>query len=68
MVLRRSSKANQPYVAIVGSASGEVFAAPRLHGTAQGYPRIKAALSTTAVREPLNHYVILRLNAHPAQG
>ena len=68
VVLRRSSKANQPYVAIVGTASGEVFAAPRLHGTAQGYPRIKAALSTTAVREPLNHYVILRLNAHPAQG
>jgi hypothetical protein len=66
VVLRRSSKANQPYVAVVGNAAGEVFNAPRLHGTAQGYPRIKAALAASAVRIPLNHYVILRLNNQPA--
>jgi len=68
VVLRRSSKPNQPYVAIVGNASGEMFSAPKLHGTAQGYPRIKAALATTAIQTPLNHYIILRLNAQSPQS
>lgn len=67
VVLRRSSKPNQPYVAIVAAADGDVFTAPRLHGTAQGYPRIKAALASSAVQTPLNHYVILQLNARPPQ-
>jgi hypothetical protein len=66
VVVRRSSKANHPFVAIVGRPDGEVLRAPRLHGTAQGYPRIKGALPATAVRVPLNHYMILQLSQSPA--
>ena len=66
VVVRRSSKANQPYVAVVGRPDGEVLRAPRLHGTAQGYPRIKGALSAAAMRVPLNHYMILQLSQSPA--
>ncbi len=66
VVVRRSSKANQPVVAIVSRSNGEVLHAPRLHGTAQSYPRIKAALSSTAMRVPLNHYIILQLSQQAA--
>jgi len=66
VVLRRSSKPNQPYVAIVGQANGELFNTPKLHGTAQGYPRIRAALSSSSVRAPLNHYLVLRLATQAA--
>jgi hypothetical protein len=68
VVLRRSSKPNQPFVAIVGNGAGEMFSTPKLHGTAQAYPRIKAALATTAIQVPLNHYIILRLNAQSPQA
>jgi HD-GYP domain-containing protein (c-di-GMP phosphodiesterase class II) len=61
VVLRRSLKANMPYVAIVGSAEGQLLAAPWVHATAQGAPNIRAALPASGVRAQLNHYQILLL-------
>jgi hypothetical protein len=61
VVLRRSLKANMPYVAIVGSAEGQLLAEPRVHATAQGAPNIRAALPASGVRAQLNHYQILLL-------
>jgi hypothetical protein len=61
VVLRRSPKANMPFVAIVGSAEGQLLLAPRLHATAQGAPNIRTALPATGVRAQLNHFQILRL-------
>jgi hypothetical protein len=63
VVLRRSSKANQPYVALVGRANGELLATPRLHATAYGPPGIRSALAASAVRAHLNHFHILQLGA-----
>jgi hypothetical protein len=67
VVLRRSSKANQPYVAIVSKANGELWPAPRLHATAQGQPRIRAAIPANAMRARLNHFHILQLSAYAAK-
>ena len=61
VVLRRSPQANQPYVAIVGSADGQLLQAPRLHATARGAPGIRTALPAFGVRAQLNHYQILSL-------
>jgi HD-GYP domain-containing protein (c-di-GMP phosphodiesterase class II) len=61
IVLRRSLKANMPYVAIVGSAEGQLLPEPRLHATAQGAPNIRVALPASSVRAQLNHYHILLL-------
>jgi hypothetical protein len=66
VVVRRSSTPNQPYVAIVGRATGEMLPAPRLHSTAQRDPRIRAALAASAVRARLNHFHILQLGARAA--
>jgi len=67
VVLRRSLKANLPYVAIVGSAAGHLLPAPRLHATAQGAPAIRVALPASGVRAQLNHYQILRLGSFAAE-
>jgi hypothetical protein len=67
VVLRRSSTANQPYVAIIGKANGELLAAPRLHRTASSGTRIRSALAAAAVRANLNHFHILQLGAYAAQ-
>jgi len=64
VVVKRSSKANQPLVAIVTNAEGEPLRIPRLHSTAQAYPRIKQALGAGAVRAPLSHYFILQISGH----
>ncbi len=63
VVLSRSLKANLPYVAIVGSAEGQLLSAPRLHATAQGTPAIRVALPASGLRAQLNHYQILRLGS-----
>jgi hypothetical protein len=63
VVLRRSLKANLPFVAIVGSAQGQLLPAPRLHATAQGAPHIRVALPASGVRAQLNHFQILRLGS-----
>jgi hypothetical protein len=67
VVVRRSGTPNQPYVAIVSRATGELLPAPRLHSTAQRDPRIRAALAASGVRARLNHFHILQLGAHAAQ-
>lgn len=59
VVLRRSLKANMPYVAIVGSAEGQLLSEPWVHATGQGAPNIRAALPASSVRAQLNHYQIL---------
>ncbi|MFZ4480387.1 MAG: HD-GYP domain-containing protein [Rhodoferax sp.] len=61
VVVRRSSQPNLPQVAIVISEDGTVLNPPRLHETANGTPKIRTALPASAVRERLNHHLILRL-------
>lgn len=61
VVLRRSHRANLPYVALVGAADGHLLAQPRLHATAVGAPGIRTALPASGVRAQLNHYQILSL-------
>ena len=67
VVVRRSSTPNQPYVAVLGDASGELLAAPRLHNTAKAAPHIRTALAASSVRARLNHFHILRLSAAAGQ-
>lgn len=64
VVVRRSNKNNQPFVVVVGKPSGELEPSPRLHSTAEAYPRIRSALPSAAVRSPLNHFHILQLGSH----
>lgn len=66
VVLRRSSEANQPFVAIIAKPNGELIPSPRLHRTAQSGPKIRSALPASAVRARLNHFQILRLGAYAA--
>lgn len=67
VVVRRSSKSNHPYVAIVARTNGELLPAPRLHSTASHAPHIRAALAASVVRVRLNHFQILQLGAYAAQ-
>lgn len=67
VVMRRSAKPNLPFVAIVVNEAGALMNPPRLHRTANGSPGIKAALAASAVRERLNHHLILQLGAYVAQ-
>lgn len=67
VVMRRSSQPNRPFVAIVINEAGSLMNPPRLHRTANGSPGIKSALAASAVRERLNHYLILQLGAYAAQ-
>lgn len=67
VVMRRSSKPNHPVVAIVTNEAGARMNPPRLHRTANGGPGIKSALPASAVRERLNHHLILQLGAYAAQ-
>jgi len=61
IVVRRGEVANQPYIAIVGSAEGELLDEPRLHDPATGPLQIESALSAASVRAQLNHARVLRL-------
>jgi hypothetical protein len=64
VVVKRSSQPNQPLVAIVTNAEGELLRIPRLHATAQAYPRIKQALGSGVVHAPLSHCFILQMSSH----
>lgn len=68
VVMRRSSKPNLPHVAIVLNEAGMLLNPPRLHRTANGSPDIKASLPPSAVRERLNHHLILQLGAYAARN
>ncbi len=65
VVVRRSSMANKPYVALLSAQAGATAAAPRLHRTASGGPQIRTALAASSVQAQLNHFRILRLAARP---
>lgn len=67
VVMRRSSSANSPHVAIVIDDAGMAVSQPRLHRTETNGPRIEAALAAAAVRFRLNHHLVLQLGAHAAQ-
>jgi hypothetical protein len=68
VVVRRSVKPNLPHVAIVVNDAGSLLNPPRLHRTMNGSPAIKAALAAAAVRQRLNHHLILQLGAYAAQN
>ena len=68
VVMRRSNRLNLPHVAIVINEAGALMNPPRLHRTAHGSPGIKSALAPAAVRERLNHHLILQLGAYAAQN
>lgn len=68
VVVRRSSKSNQPYVAIIARSNGASLPSPRLHATSASSPRIMAALPAAGVRVQLNHFLILQLGALGAEG
>ena len=67
VVIRRSSTANFPYVAIVVTKAGELLPQPRLHRTADATPKIQAAMAASAVRARINHHLVLQLGAYVAQ-
>ena len=67
VVMRRSSLPSRPFVAIVINEAGALVNPPRLHRTANASPGIKSALPSSAVRERLNHYLILQMGAYAAQ-
>jgi hypothetical protein len=62
-LVRRNVKANQPFVVIIGKASGELHSTPRLHATGDTPPHIRSALPSVAVRTPLNHFYLLQLGS-----
>lgn len=66
VVLRRSATPNQPFVVILVSQAGRLLNPPRLHLISNGGPGIKAALSSSAAPERLNHHLILRLGVPAA--
>lgn len=68
VVMRRSAKPNLPHVAVVINEAGMLLNPPRLHRTANGSPDIKASLPPSAVRERLNHHLILQLGAYAARN
>ena len=63
VVVRRSGKANEPFVVVIGKPSGEFHTVPRLHATGNAPPRIRSALPSVAVRTPLNHFYLLQLGS-----
>jgi hypothetical protein len=68
VVVRRSRKPNNPFVAILVKANGDSLITPRLHSTAERYPRIHAALPASSVRARLSHHQILQLGALAEQA
>ena len=67
VVMRRSTKASMPHVAIVISEEGNAVTRPQLHRTANAGPKIQAALAASALNLRLNHHLILQMGAHASQ-
>ncbi len=61
VVMRRSSQANLPDVAIVLNDKGKPIKPPVRHPTASGLPHIAGALPASTLDERINHHVILQL-------
>jgi HD-GYP domain-containing protein (c-di-GMP phosphodiesterase class II) len=63
VVVRRSGIPDQPYVAILGQSSEELYQAPVLHCTAEGKPHIRNALPASSAHNQPHHFKILNLSA-----
>ncbi len=63
VVLRRSDAVDQPYVAILGQSSEELYPDPVLHCTAEGKPQIRNALPASSGNNQPHHFKILKLSA-----
>ncbi|KAF1049482.1 HD-GYP domain-containing protein [Xylophilus sp.] len=66
LVLRRGAVPNLPIVASLLDRRGEPLPQPRLHATAEGTPRIRAALARPALRTEPDHRTMLRLGRYAA--
>lgn len=60
VVMRRSSEAKRPDVAVVLNEKGQLMRPPSLDSS----PAITASLPASKVQEHLNHHLILQLGAH----
>jgi HD-GYP domain-containing protein (c-di-GMP phosphodiesterase class II) len=67
VVMRRSTHANLPHVAIVIDDAGRPVGQPRLHRTSQNAPQISAAIAASSVHLLLNHHRILQLGSYAAE-
>ena len=63
IVTRRTRQTNQPDVVVVIDAEGRLARAPAWHSTSQSEVGIASALLASAVRERINHHLILQLGA-----
>lgn len=61
IVLRRGESTSFPVVASLMDASGETYAQPGLHHTANGKPRIVNALPGNSVSMGANHHTMVRM-------
>ncbi len=67
VVMRRSTNANLPHVAVVMDTRGNPQRQPRLLITPANDTKIEAALAASAVHLRLNHHLILQLGADTTQ-
>ncbi|HEY8904800.1 MAG TPA: phosphodiesterase [Rhodoferax sp.] len=61
IVTRRTKQPNQPDVVVVMDAQGKLIRPPVLHATSGTGAGIASALLASAVRDRINHYLILQL-------
>ena len=66
VVMRRGPRPESPQLAVVLSESGQALKPPRLHESNTGSVTIRNSLTASAVREHLNHHVILQLGTQSA--
>jgi HD-GYP domain-containing protein (c-di-GMP phosphodiesterase class II) len=67
VVVRRSSMPTRPMMVIIVSETGVRLNPPKLLKTATDSTEIKMPLAASAMRERLNHHLILQLGAYAAQ-
>lgn len=68
IVTRRTKQPNQPDVVVVMDAQGKLIRPPVLHATSGEGAGVASALLASAVRERINHHLILQLGAANADG
>jgi len=67
IVTRRTRQANHPDVVVVIDAQGNLARKPVRHATSGGGVSIASALLASAVRERINHHLILQLGTVPTE-
>ncbi len=68
VVTRRTKQPNQPDVVVVMDAQGKLTRPPVPHATSGAGAGIASALLASAVRERINHHLILQLGAETADA